>query len=126
MNQPETGMKRDPEHKRFRSTSQRLIVIGLAISGLYFLGFMVYYSLRPLPADGWLLQIISTHFAATIGVPLSALSAFCIVVLLDVFSKGDIELEIPGFKMKGASGPVILWVVCFIAFIFGLRLLWNI
>lgn len=119
-------MKQNTQHSRFRTRSQRFIVIGLAISGLYFLGFMVYYSLRPLPADGWLLQIISTHFAATIGVPLSALSAFCIVVLLDVFSKGDIELEIPGFKLRGASGPVLLWVICFIAFIVGLRMLWNI
>ena len=30
-----------------------------------------------------------------------------------------------GFEFEGASGPVVLWVLCFLAQMFGIWLLWN-
>lgn len=64
------------------------------------------------------------HFAATLGIPLSAITAACLVFLLKS-TTGPIEFEFMGFKFRGASGPIVLWVVCFLAMIFGLWLLWD-
>ena len=47
--------------------------------------------------------------------------AFSIVLTLS-FATGDIEFEAPGFKFKGASGPIVLWVLCFVAILFGFYL----
>ena len=55
---------------------------------------------------------------------MSAISAFCLVALLEI-ARGPIEFEALGFKFKGASGPAILWVFCFLAMIFGVWLLWD-
>ena len=63
------------------------------------------------------------HSAATVGLPLAAVAALCIVILLEIYS-GDIEFEGFGFKFKGVSGPVIFWVVCFLAMATAIRMLW--
>ncbi len=66
---------------------------------------------------------MATHWPALVGIPMSAISAFCIVSLLRV-TNGPIEFEGLGFKFQGASGPVVLWVVCFLALAAALTLLW--
>jgi len=109
----------------FRQIAQWFAVAGTALAGLFFLFFLIRHITHPGPAEGWLTQIINTHYAATIGVPLSAISAFCVVALLHVISKGDIEFSVLGFTFKGASGPVILWIMCFLAMILGLEILWD-
>ena len=62
--------------------------------------------------------------AATIGVGISAITAFCLVASLEI-SRGPIEFEALGFKFKRASGPVVLWVFCFLVMIHGVWLLWD-
>jgi hypothetical protein len=111
---------------RFRKYVTWLIVLGTALCASYFLGFLVYHSLAATPSsNNWFLRIIEEHYAATIGVPLSAICAFCIVLLLKVANVGPIELEALGFKFRGASGPVVLWIFCFLAIVFGMYLLWR-
>ena len=110
----------------FRSRSHRIIIIGAMIGAAYFMGFLAYHSIFPAdPAGHWLLRVINEHYAATIGTPLSALTAFCIVVLLQIMNQGPIEFEALGFKFKGASGPVVLWIFCFLAVVAGFSLLWS-
>ena len=111
---------------RFRRYAHWFIVTGTAAAGSYFLGFLVYHSLVPtVSSESWFLQVIEKHFAATIGVPLSAVSAFCIVLLLNVVTPEPIEIEALGFKFCGASGPIVLWIFCFLAMIVGMPMLWG-
>ena len=70
-----------------------------------------------------LLQLALQHFPATIGLPSAAIAALCIVVFLES-SSGPIQFEGPGFKFKGASGPIVLWVLCFLAIAGAIKLLW--
>lgn len=101
-------------------------VLGAALWAVYFVGFLIYHSLTPgLSSGSWFLQILEKNYAACIGVPLSALTAFCIVLLLKIVSHAPIELEALGFKFRGAAGPVVLWIFCFLAVIFGVYLLWG-
>ena len=110
---------------RFRRIAQWASVTGTGMASLFFFFFLVWHVLNPGPANGWLVNIIDEQYAATVGVPLSAVTAFCIVTLLNVISKGDIEFSFLGMSFKGASGPVILWVICFLTVVFGFSLLWE-
>ena len=111
--------------KRYRTWIIAAAVVGTGLWAGYFFGFLVYQSLYGVASpDNWFLQMIQQHPAATIGVGISAITAFCLVGLLDV-SRGAIEFEVLGFKFRGASGPIVLWVFCFLAIVFGLWLLWD-
>lgn len=54
------------------------------------------------------------HFAATVGVPAAAAGALVVVALFRT-AEGRIKFEVIGFKFEGASGPIIMWVLCFLA-----------
>ena len=71
----------------------------------------------------WLIQIAQKQFAATIGLPFAALSSLSLVLILE-FRAGKIEFEGFGFKFRGASGPIILWIMSFLAMATAIKLLW--
>lgn len=100
-------------------------VIGTALWAGYFFIFLIYQSIAGgATSNNWFLRMVQEHPAATIGVAMSAITAFCLVALLEI-ARGPIEFKAMGFKFKGASGPVILWVFCFLAMVFGVWLLWD-
>ena|ERR1700730_12330800 len=96
----------------------------IALGGCLALVLMIQV-LRPTdPNTSWIISEFKQHFAATIGVPLSALAAFCVVTLLRA-TTGPIEIESQFIKFRGASGPIIFWILCFIAIVIGMKLLWG-
>lgn len=60
---------------------------------------------------------------AVLGLPLAAMIAFTVVLVLRQI-EGPIEFEGFGIKFRGASGQVIMWVVCFLAITGSIKLLW--
>jgi hypothetical protein len=64
-----------------------------------------------------------THFASVIGLPCAAAAAFVIIALFRV-TEGRIKFEVIGFKFEGASGPIVMWVLCFLAIAAAIRMLW--
>lgn len=100
-------------------------VIGTGFLGAYFFGFMIYQTIYGESDPGnWLTKLTKVHYAALVGTPMSAVTAFCIVSLLKVTS-GPIEFEAFGFKFRGASGPIILWTFCFLSIVVAFHLLWS-
>lgn len=100
-------------------------VIGTALWAGYFFIFLIHQSLAGgAVVDNWFLRMVHDHPAGTIGVGMSAISAFCLVALLEI-ARGPVEFEGLGFRFKGASGPVVLWVLCFLAMVFAVWLLWG-
>lgn len=67
-------------------------------------------------------ETLYQHLAAAIGVPLSALTALALVLALEQVA-GDIQFEALGLKFKGAAGPLVMWVLCFIALVAGIKAL---
>jgi hypothetical protein len=66
--------------------------------------------------------------AANIGIPCSAIAAFAIVaVLLRAFppkdERGALTFKAFGLEFTGPSGPITLWLMCFLGFIFAMRLM---
>ena len=84
-----------------------------------FVGVIVYSFFTD---DEWV-KLAKEHLPSVIGLPIAAATAFLLVSVLQVTS-GKIEFECIGFKFRGASGPVVLWIACFIAIAICINLLW--
>jgi hypothetical protein len=69
-------------------------------------------------------DVVRQQVQAVIGLPLAAAASLCIVLLLESTS-GPIELEAPGVKFKGAAAPVVLWLLCFLAMAWAIKLTWR-
>jgi len=95
-----------------------VLVGGIIFGGSFIVGGAV--SMLNNPA---VFAVALEHFAATVGLPSAALVSLCIVLFLESAS-GPIEFEGLGFKFKGASGPIVLWVFCFLAIAGAIKLLW--
>jgi hypothetical protein len=102
-----------------RRVARWIVVIAVAAWGLFAGGFLAYNSL----SGGFVVELTRNQFGAMILVPMAALMAFCIVTLLE-WTAGQIKFEGLSFKFEGASGPIVLWVFCFLAIVAGLRAFW--
>jgi hypothetical protein len=99
------------------------IVTGIAIAAvvvaaLLFLAFIIV----DLSQSYWT-TIIREHFRAVVGLPMAAVAAFIVVALFRQ-REGPFEIEGPGFKLKGATGPVLLWVLCFWVIAWAIKETW--
>jgi hypothetical protein len=104
---------------RIRRVAQWLILLG----GAVFAGTFVVGGAVSMLTDPDLYRIALQHFPATIGLPSAGIASLCIVVALENTS-GPIEFEGFGLKFKGASGPIVLWVICFLAIAGAIKWLW--
>lgn len=109
-----------PREKRFRKVFGWVVLIAASAWGLFAGSFLAYYSFQP---NSWLLDLVKEHFAALICVPMAALMSMCVVMLLRN-AAGPIEFDVPGFKLKGAAGQIVLWVACFLAIVTAIKMLW--
>ena len=60
-----------------------------------------------------MLEIARKNFAAIVGLPVAAVFAVFLVVVLQQTS-GPVKFEGLGFKFEGTSGQVVLWMLCFL------------
>jgi len=74
-------------------------------------------------SSGALSRIAEEHARAVVGVPWAG-GAALIVVLVLRSSFGRIEFRLLGIEFKGASGPIVMWFLCFLGEIFSIQLLW--
>jgi uncharacterized membrane protein YjgN (DUF898 family) len=88
--------------------------------GIFAASWLAYHSLQ---SNSWVRQILEDHFGALLGVPMAALMAICIVILLR-FAAGPIEFKGLGFEFRGASGQIVFWIFCFLAIVSAQKLLW--
>lgn len=107
-----------------RVASWGAVLGAIALGGCLALVLMIQVLKPTDPNTSWIIAEFKQHFAATIGIPLAALSAFCIVTLLRA-TTGPIEIESQFVKFRGASGPIIFWILCFIAIVIGMKFLWG-
>ena len=112
-------MEEKPQTIDMRRIINAIALIGMTcFSGMYLIGIIIIFL-----NDPGLLKILYEHLKVFLGIPLAAMAAFCIVIVLEA-QTGKIEIEGLGFKFKGASGPVILWIFSFLAISAAINLLW--
>lgn len=95
------------------------IVIVFGLGSLLLFGLYTYYGF----SSGIWQKKLDEHFEALVGMPFCALFALVVLILLRA-TYGPIEFEVPGFRFKGASGPILLWCIAFMALVTALRILW--
>ncbi len=76
------------------------------------------------------LAILNSNLAANLGIPCSAIAAFGLVAVLYLAFPAEEKgraLSVKAFNLEftGPAGPVLLWVVCFLAFVTALKILRN-
>ena len=82
----------------------------VGVSVIY--GFRLWFDAPPHPS-----------FMPIIGGVFAAVLSFTLVIALE-YVIGPISISVgEKFSFTGASGPIILWCICFIAIVFGLYLL---
>jgi hypothetical protein len=116
------ALNKNKRDVRLKTLTSWLIVIALgSFTAVFLYGAVITMT----GAQGeWLMQIAQKQFPATIGLPFAALAALSLVLILE-FRAGKIEFEGFGFRFRGASGPIILWVISFLAITTAIKMLWN-
>lgn len=100
----------------YRSNS----VIGITVLFVFswiMIGLSVIYGIRLYfndPIHPTFIPIAGGVFAASIS--------FAIVMTLRHVS-GPVEFKIAGSEYKGATGPILMWCICFISIVFGLHMM---
>jgi hypothetical protein len=95
------------------------VLVGAVVYGVTFFAFAIYGMIH----REWIEQLAKDHFAATIGLPCAALAALLLVTILEM-NAGRIQFKVFGFEFKGAAGPIVMWVLCFLAIAAAIKLLW--
>jgi|GEM_PF-1814829 hypothetical protein len=100
-----------------------LMGLSIVLAGLGFIGWfgweIFFGTLRPV-----VFGMSHLHYATVIGVPCSGLGALFIVLLLRTVA-GDIQFKAFGFEFRGASGPIIMWILCFGVLVFAMVKTWD-
>jgi hypothetical protein len=96
-------------------------ILGMCIITVYFAikaAFLSYHGISP-----QLAAFFETYFPVTVGLPVAAVVSLLLILVLRE-TAGKLEFEALGFKFRGASGPVVLWVLCYLAITLSIKLLW--
>lgn len=73
---------------------------------------------------GWIMDMLHNHYVFFVGLPFAALVAHFLVGTLEN-TRGEIQFEAGGVKFKGASGPIIMWVIVFLALTISFAVAWG-
>ena len=104
-----------------------LCTLGMGVVVVFFVIKSAFLSYgKPGPLLGIspdLAKFLRDHFAATVGLPFAAIVSLILILILRE-TTGKLEFEALGFEFRGASAPVLLWVLCYLAITLSIKLLW--
>jgi hypothetical protein len=96
------------------------IAVFVAVVGAFLLFALFIYFEWTNPA--WR-TVAFDHFPATVGLPAAAAGAFVVCALFRT-AEGKIKFAVFNVHFEGASGPIVMWVLCFLAIAAAIRMLW--
>jgi len=70
----------------------------------------------------WFNSPMHPSFIPITGAAFAAVLSFALVLALHL-TTGPIKLKITGFDFEGASGPIVLWCLCFFVISYGLYMM---
>lgn len=106
------------DRSRFVQWCLKFLVAWTIIVGI---GFWWWCFFLTWPGE-WV-NIFFNHFPVTMGIPAAMLGAVIICTLFRTID-GHIKLGGLGLTFEGAAGPIVMWVLCFLAFVTSVRVLW--
>ncbi len=97
-------------------------VIVVILTGFGLLLMITLYRMTNGEGDFWL-SLIRDQFPVMVGLPMAGLGALFVTLVLRLYS-GPIEFSLAGVHFKGASAPIVFWVLCFLVITVAIKLLW--
>ena len=109
--------------------------LAVAIVSIGLVGYVIalvlaaFFSGRTDSPGARLARWFTAYPAQNLGGPCAALSAFAIVaVFMKLFPSqsdtgGEIQLKVFSLEFSGPSGPITLWLMCFLGFVAAIKLL---
>lgn len=113
------------ETQRWRNSLHRVsayVIPAVLVLGPLFLG--AFITVPSLGAEDDFVDFILRNYAVFFILPYIGCLAYFIVVTLEV-TRGPVEVEVGTVKIKGAGGPILFWVVIFVAVASVIRMFWN-
>jgi hypothetical protein len=108
----------EPSNQPF-ATAPRLI--GLAILVVFVVALIVLLVFEWNSVD--VRSMVMAHFTVIVGLPAAGIFSFLVVSTFETTS-GNIQFKALGVEFKGAAGPILMWVICLLAIVLSIRLLW--
>jgi hypothetical protein len=97
----------------------KILAVGSAIGAAFLFALFI--------AENWTdphwETVAFDHFRATVGLPTAAAASFTVAALFRT-TEGQIKFEALTLKFEGASGPIVMWVLCFLAITLSIKMLW--
>lgn len=90
------------------------------------LALAAFFSAKEAGLGARLRTWFTNHPAQNLGIPCAAISAFAIVAALlkpPLDASGQLEFKAFSLQFTGPSGPITLWLMCFLAFVIAMRVL---
>src|SRR5262245_44570500 len=114
-------MRRSALDRRLRLSVNWALFVSVALFSCFHAGFVIWNTIR---GSERLMTTVYDHFPAIVGLRFIGFAALALVLLLESRSDQPIEFKAIGFEFKGASAPIVLWVLCFVAIAVCLRFMW--
>ncbi|QIK19219.1 hypothetical protein [Ralstonia pseudosolanacearum] len=127
MDSVERGRAGQSNHnkRRWQSVLHRLCAYGILtvlVLGPVFLA--VFITVPSLEAADDFVGFILLNYAVFFILPYIGCLAYFIVVTLEA-TRGPVEIEVATIKIKGAGGPILFWVIVFVAVASVIKMFWS-
>jgi hypothetical protein len=113
------------DKQRWQNALHRLcayVILAVLVLGPVFLA--VFITVPSLGAADEFVDFVLRNYAAFFILPYIGCLAYFIVVTLEA-TRGPVEIEIATIKIKGAGGPILFWVIVFVAVTSVIKMFWN-
>lgn len=117
----ENTKRRNKESDSYRD-NVGIVIIGLFVFSL--IGYFIYIGYLFRNEEKLIVEGITNHASAAIGLPIAAITSLTLVLLLEEVFGQIIEVKAIGFEFKGAAGPIILWILGFLAITIAIKSVW--
>lgn len=100
--------------------------LGLAIGALLVAGlFSLLFGLlcdMVFGHETWT-DFVLANFSLVLGLPMAAALAFGVVIAFQQTAQGPLSMRLGPLEISGPAGPILLWVVCYLASVFAIAFL---
>lgn len=112
---------RKQSDQKLRMTMNWVVAVALSLFGIAALvGLLTFDASK---STFWT-ELIRQNFPVIVGLPMAGLGALFVSIVLQI-SSGPIEFDVAGVRFKGASAPIVFWLLCFLAITLAIKMLWR-
>lgn len=109
--------------KGLQATMGWVSVIIITCFGVYLLYKLQHIGVYDPNGNNFWHTIVKEQIPTMVGLPMAGLAALFMTLVLRA-TNGPVEFKALGMEFKGGSGPIVFWIICFLAIVLSIKLLW--